>query len=79
MNLLESLCSAIIVSLGEDTPDEVKAEYIKFAEGALFMGFSWCDEDNEMMPILADYLRLKYNLYDCIITYCEDNNSTGEE
>lgn len=56
----------IIFVLGEDTPEEVKKEVEIFKRTAI-MSFDWDDEDNESMPVLANYLEEKYRLYRCLI------------
>lgn len=56
----------VIIILGEDTPIAVREEVARFSDGGL-LTFSWDNEDNEDMPLLAEYLRIKYNTYHCVV------------
>jgi hypothetical protein len=56
----------LVITLGSDTPWDVKGEVDKFSDGRP-MTFSWDEEDNEVMPITAKYLEEKYKVYTCVI------------
>jgi len=54
----------IIVVLGEDTPEDVRREVMKFKDSAV-LNFDWDNEDNECMPALANYLEERYKVFAC--------------
>ncbi len=56
----------IMIVLGDDTPKGVVDEVARFSDGGPIT-FSWSDEDNEDMPITAEYLSSTFNIYRCVL------------